>query len=111
MKPLRLRNMPEEIRDELKRARKAKRWTQQELGKTVQLAQRHISAIEAGKIVPRYDTLLDIVRVLDLDLVLAPRELVPAVQALIRDYRNRAAPGQTAERALYAVEAEEGDHG
>lgn len=111
MKPLRLRNMPQEIRDEIKRARKAKRWTQQELGRNVHLAQRHISAIEAGKIVPRYDTLIDIVRVLDLDLVLAPRELLPAVQALIRDYRNRAEHGQAEERALYAVEEEGSDHG
>ena len=32
-----------------------------------------------------------------------------AVQALIRDHRNRSAPGHTAERALYAVEEGEED--
>jgi len=45
----------------------------------------HVSNIETGKVVPRFDTLLDLVRVLDYDLLLVPRELVPAVQALTRD--------------------------
>lgn len=110
MRPLRLRNLPEEIRSEIKSARRLKGWTQRELGQNVRLAQRHISAIESGKIVPRYDTLLDILRVLDRDLVLVPRELLSAVQALIRDYRNRATHSQAGERPLYAVD-EEGEHG
>jgi|SRR5437016_3426152 len=111
MKPIRLKSLPEEIRQEIKQGRRAKRWSQLELGKRAGLAQRHISGIETGKIVPRYDTLLDILRVLDQDLVLVPRELLPAVQALVRDYRNRTVHGQTDERPLYAVDDEEGQHG
>jgi hypothetical protein len=50
--------------------------------------------------VPRFDTLIDIVRVLDLDLLLVPRSLVPAVQSLIRAQKD---PG-SAEKSLYAAE-------
>lgn len=100
----RARNLPDEIRQEIKRARLAKGWSQLELGQKVRLAQRHISGIETGKIVPRYDTLLEILRVLDRDLVLVPRELVPVVQATVRDYRSRKARDQADERPLYADE-------
>jgi hypothetical protein len=53
---------------------------------------------------PRYNTLLDLVRVLDYDLLLVPRPLVPAVQSLIRDHRQSGA-GE-GERPLYASEDE-----
>jgi hypothetical protein len=69
----------------------------------------HISGIETGKIVPRFDTLLDLVRVLDHDLLLVPRALVPAVQALIRDHRrpHRDTDADEGERPLYAEELDE----
>ena len=67
------------------------------------LPQPHISAIESGEIVPRFDTLLDIVRVLDLDLLLVPRSLVPAVQSLIRAQNEP----ESAERPLYAADEQE----
>ena len=108
MKPTRLRNLPDEIRQEIKQARQAKGWSQFELGRKVRLAQRHISGIETGKIVPRYDTLLEILRALDRDLVMVPRELLPVVQATVRDYRNRKAHDKTDERPLYADNDEEG---
>lgn len=104
MRPTRLQRLPDDLRQEMRAQRKAKGWSQHELGQKAGLAQRHISGIETGKIVPRYDTLLDILRVLDRDLVLIPREILSAVQALIRDYRNHAVHGQTGERPLYAVE-------
>jgi len=62
----------------------------------------HISGIETGKIVPRFDTLLDLVRVLDHDLLMVPRALVPVVQALLRDHRRL--DGAEPERPLYAVD-------
>ncbi len=104
MKPTRLKSLPDDLRQEIRERRKAKGWNQEELAQKAGLSQRHISGIETGKIVPRYDTLLDILRVLDRDLILIPRDLLAAVQALIRDYRNRAAHGQTEERPLYAVD-------
>lgn len=104
MRPTRLASLPEGLRKELKEARLKRGWSQLELGRRAGLPQAHVSAIETGRTVPRFDTLLDLVRVLDRDLVLVPRELVPAVQALIRDYRRTAEEGPEGEaaRALYA---------
>jgi len=110
MRPVRLDRLPEALREELKQARLKRGWSQLELGRRVGLPQVHISAIETGKTVPRFDTLLDLVRVLDRDLVLVPRALVPAVQALIRDYRREAGGAPDEERPLYAGDvAEERD--
>jgi len=69
----------------------------------------HISGIETGKVVPRFDTLLDLVRILDRDLLLIPRELVPAVQGLVRDFRNRSTHGleEEEERPLYSTDEDE----
>jgi transcriptional regulator with XRE-family HTH domain len=107
IKHLRLEGLPEDLRRELKRAREQRGWSQRELGSRLGLPQMHISGIESGKIVPRYDTLLELVRVLDHDLLMVPRSLMPAVQALIRDYKRRDEHGETEERALYADTGEE----
>jgi hypothetical protein len=73
----------------------------------VGLPQPHISGIESGEIVPRFDTLLDIVRVLAMDLLLVPRSLVPAVQSLIRAQKEP----ESEEKPLYAVDEEEPEPG
>ncbi len=106
MKPTRLNGLPEDLRRELVQQRHKRGWSQAELGRRVGLPQVHISGIETGRIVPRSDTLLDLVRVLDRDLLLVPRTLVPAVQALIRDHRRPggAADVDEGERPLYAAE-------
>ena len=104
IKPLRLKGLPEDVRLQMKAARLKRGWGQRELGAHVGLPQPHISAIESGKIVPRFDTLLDLVRVLDQDILLIPRTLVPAVQSLIRAHRE---PAGSEERSLYAAEDEE----
>jgi transcriptional regulator with XRE-family HTH domain len=113
MKPVRLKSLPENIRREIKSARLERGWSQLALGERVGLAQRHISGIETGKITPRYDTLLEVLRVLDRDLVLVPRELLPAVRALVRGYRNQEEHGAWSERSLYAADdddSEEEEH-
>jgi len=78
-------------------------WGQRELGAQTGLPQPHISAIESGGIVPRFDTLLEIVRMLELDLMIVPRSLVPAVQSLIRVQQEPDA----VEKPLYATGDEE----
>ena len=83
IKPLRPDGLPEDMRLELKEARDKRGWSQRELGSRLGLPQMHISGIESGKIVPRYDTLLELVRMLDRDLLMVPRALVPVVQSLI----------------------------
>ena len=100
IKPERLHSLPELMRQELRTARESRGWSQAGLGRRVGLPQMHISRIESGKIVPRFNTLLDLIRVLDYDLLMVPRALVPAVQALIRDQRNP-------DRSRYAGEGEQ----
>lgn len=103
VKPLRFKGLPIDLREQIKRARAKRGWGQRQLGTAVGLPQPHISAIESGEIVPRFDTLLDLVRVLDLDLLLVPRPLVPAVQSLIRAQKEP----ESEEKPLYAVDENE----
>ena len=105
MKPARLGRIPRAMRREMKEARLKRGWSQLDLGRRVGLPQVHISKIETGKIVPRFDTLLDLVRVLGRDLVLVPRALVPVVQALVMDHRREADGNREdeGERPLYAA--------
>jgi transcriptional regulator with XRE-family HTH domain len=95
------------MRRELKEARVKRGWSQRELGSRLGLPQMHISGIESGKIVPRYDTLLELVRILDRDLLMVPRALVPVMQSLVRDHLQPNQQGEGEERSLYADGDEE----
>lgn len=103
VKPLRQKALPAEMRRALIEAREQRGWSQRDLASRLGVGQRHISGIESGKIVPRYDTLLEIVRMLDHDLIMVPRALVPAVQSLVRDH-NKDQEGESEERSLYAAD-------
>jgi len=103
IKPLRQKALPAEMRRALTQARAKYGWSQRDLASRLGVGQRHISGIESGKIVPRYDTLLEIVRMLDHDLIMVPRALVPVVQSLIRDHLKDQ-PGEGEERPLYAAD-------
>ena len=107
IRPLRLGALPEGMRQALKESREKRGWTQRDLASRVGLTQTHISGIESGKIVPRYDTLLELVRILDHDLLMVPRALVPVVQSLIRDHLQPDQKGEGEERSLYADDADE----
>ena len=106
IRPLRLGALPEDMRLALKDAREKRGWTQRHLASRLGLTQTHISGIESGKIVPRYDTLLELVRILDSDLLMVPRALVPVVQSLIRDHA-RPDHGEGDDRSLYADDTDE----
>ncbi|HSW48915.1 MAG TPA: helix-turn-helix transcriptional regulator [Bryobacteraceae bacterium] len=99
--------LPAAMLQDLIGARRRQGWSQAELGQRVGLPQMHISGIETGKVVPRFDTLLDLVRVLEHDLLLVPRDLVPIVQALTRDRRDRHTHGPDEERPLYEPDEDE----
>jgi transcriptional regulator with XRE-family HTH domain len=107
IRPLRLGELPANMRTELKQARENHGWSQRELGRRLGIPQMHVSGIESGKIVPRFDTLLDYVRELDHDLVLVPRTLLPAVMSLVREHKTSSRPGGEEERSLYAVNEDE----
>jgi transcriptional regulator with XRE-family HTH domain len=93
------------LRRALTSTRRDKKLSQAQLGRFVGLSQAHISGIESGQIVPRYDTLLELVRVLDHDLLLVPRQLGPMVDALLRERRHGASSEE--EGPLYEVEGDE----
>ena len=107
IKSLRLKALPEDMRRALKQAREKHGWSQRNLASRVGLTQKHISGIESGKIVPRYDTLLELVRILDWDLMMVPRALIPAVQSMIRDHLRPGERGESEERPLYAIDNDE----
>lgn len=106
IKVLRQKGLPADLRRALKDAREKRGWSQRDLARRLGIAQRHISGIESGKIVPRYDTLLEFIRMLDRDLLMVPRALVPVVQSLVRDHLKDQ-PGEGEERPLYAAAGDE----
>jgi transcriptional regulator with XRE-family HTH domain len=68
----------------LKRAREAKGLTQRALSELAGLPQSHISKIENGTVDLRVSSLVELARVLDLELTLVPRKALPAVHSIIR---------------------------
>lgn len=96
------------MRSALAAARRQRGWSQVELGRQVGLPQVHISGIETGKVTPRYNTLLDLVRVLGHDLLLVPRSLVPVVRALVADHLHPDNEDDE-DRPLYADYTDEGE--
>lgn len=83
----------EEIAGTLKAARQGKQLSQRALSDRVGLAQSHISKIENAAVDLQVSTLIELARALELELLLVPRKLLPAVQSLVRTSREG---GQTA---------------
>jgi len=75
--------MMEDIIKKLYAARKTKGLTQGALGVKMGLPQSHISQIEAGKIDIRLSSFLEMARLLDLEPMLVPRSLTPAVRSML----------------------------
>lgn len=68
----------------IKAAREKKGLSQRALAAKTGVAQSHISKIEAGAVDLQTSSLMEIARALDLELMLIPRALLPAAQALQR---------------------------
>lgn len=66
----------------LKEARVARGFTQRELAERAGFGQNRLALIEAGQVDLRTSTLVQLARALDLELVLTPRRVLPAVQSL-----------------------------
>jgi transcriptional regulator with XRE-family HTH domain len=74
----------EPIIDHLKAARLAASVSQRELSRRTGITQSHISLIENGAVEPGLPSIIQIARALELELVVVPKKLVPAVNGIIR---------------------------
>lgn len=64
-------------------ARKRKGISQRALGERIGFPQSHISKIENGAVDLTTSSLIEMARALELEIMLVPRQLVPAVDTLI----------------------------
>ncbi len=64
--------------------REASGISQRSLSDRAGLTQSHISHIESGKTEPGLSSFIDMTRALDLELILVPKKLLPAVQGLMK---------------------------
>jgi transcriptional regulator with XRE-family HTH domain len=64
--------------------REASGVSQRALSERAGLTQSHISQIESGKMEPGLSSFIDMTRALDLELMLVPKRLVPAVLSLVK---------------------------
>lgn len=88
----------------LKSARETKGLSQRALSKLAGVPQSHISKIEAGAVDLRLSSLVELSRVLGLELTLVPRKSVPAIRAIVRR------TGST-DKVRPAYTLDEDDHG
>jgi transcriptional regulator with XRE-family HTH domain len=95
----------EELIAQVRRAREEAAVSQRELSARSGLTQSHISHIERGNIEPGLSSLIDLARALDLEIVLVPKKLLPAVKGVIHGAKpsrpSLASPGQAAEVARF----------
>lgn len=87
----------------LRLARIEKGLSQKVLGDSVGMPQSHISKIESGQVDLQLSTLIELFRILDLEYMLVPRQLVRPLQAFMR--------GQSTHepRPMYRLEEDEND--
>lgn len=85
----------------LKERRVQKGLSQRDLSLKTGIPQSHLSKIERGTIDLQVSTLIELSRILDLELMLVPRTMVPTVTALLyRPYEGKQQP-------MYPPEEEE----
>ncbi len=90
----------EPIAATLKAAREAKGLSQRALSELAGVPQSHISKIEKGSVDLRVSSLIELARILDLELVLVPRKSVPAVSSIVRSTAAAVHPADPFSRAV-----------
>ncbi|TWT11472.1 helix-turn-helix domain-containing protein [Reyranella sp. CPCC 100927] len=90
----------------LKDARVRKGLTQRTLSLKAGLPQSHISRIEAGKVDLQLSSLVALTRLLDLELMLVPRQAVPAVRSIVGD--GGPSPPANVTRPAYRLDDDDG---
>jgi len=78
--------------EQLHQARRLRGLSQRALAAKIGITQSHLSRIEKGTVDLQLSTLLDLARVLELDVMIIPRGLVPAVHALTCGIRPDSGP-------------------
>lgn len=101
-------NATDEFAATLKSARKKKGLSQRAFSRLAGMPQSRLSRIENGSIDIRTSSLIELARTLDLELMLIPRQFVPAVRSLTRglDYSKENGEGIP----MYTLD-DEGDDG
>lgn len=94
----------EHIARTLKNTREARGLSQRALGARAGIPQSHISKIEKGAVDLRVSSLVELARVLDLELELVARKSLPAVHAIVgRSDESAPAAAGSSRRALRAL--------
>ncbi len=96
------------LTEALKAAREEKKLSQRAFGKEIGVPQSRLSKIESGTVDLRTSNLLEIARALDLEVMLVPRQLVPAVSSLVKQTGKTTAEYE-AQRPVYQLGDEDGD--
>ena len=79
----------DQILENLREARARMGLSQRELSARSGVPQSHISKIEAGDVDLRMSSLIALARVLGLELFLAPKKSLPAIQSIIRSHQSK----------------------
>ena len=94
------------IAKQLKAERVAKGLSQRALSELAGVPQSHISKIENGTVDLRLSSLIELARVLGLELMLVPRKAMPAVKSIVRGIERPPKEFETA-RSAYALEGDD----
>jgi transcriptional regulator with XRE-family HTH domain len=97
------RDTQRELFDALRTARLNRGLSQQELAGKLGLHQRQISDLERASMDPRLSTVQNVARALDLELLLVPRHLIPAIEGLQR------VGTESTKRPMYALSNDDDD--
>jgi transcriptional regulator with XRE-family HTH domain len=95
----------EQIAQALKAARETKGLSQRALSGLAGVPQSHISRIESGGVDLRVSSLVELARVLDLELTLVPRRSLSAVNSIVRSTASPRQPGPATRKAWSNVRA------
>ncbi len=93
----------EDITRNLKEARHRMGLSQRALAQKAGVPQSHISKIEKGEVDLRLSSLIELARALDLELVMAPRKNLSAIQSIVRS----SDPENEIRRPAYSLEGDD----
>ena len=99
----------EQILESLREARVRKGFSQRELSARSGVPQSHISKIESGGVDLRISSLIALARVLDLELLVAPKKSIPAIKSIIRSSQGINGISDEAEQMSPAYQLGEDD--